>query len=221
MREPITWKWLGLCAYERALALQEIAWQRRRSGGPDVFLALEHPPTITLGRRATAGDVLVDSHELARRGVAYHATERGGRATYHGPGQLVLYPIVHLRERGLGVRAFVWLLEDVMLAIAATTGVRAERDPRGHGIWTTRGKLGAVGIRVRDDVTLHGLALNVNADLANYDLITPCGMRGLGITSLAAEGATVTMTDVVAVAAHVCARRFDGRVVAVHEEARP
>lgn len=220
MREPMTWQWLGLCTYERALALQEAAWAARRSGGPDVCLALEHPPTITLGRRGTATDVLASAHELARRGFTCHATERGGRATYHGPGQLVLYPIVHLRARGLGVRTFVWLLEDIMLEVAAAMGVDAHRDARGHGIWTARGKLGAIGIRVRDDVTLHGLALNVNLDLSGYRLIAPCGVPGLAVTSLAAEGAAVAVGDVLAAAATACARRFDSRPAEASEEAR-
>jgi lipoate-protein ligase B len=221
MREPITWQWLGLCAYGRSLALQEAAWNACRHGASDVCFALEHPPTVTLGRRATATDVLRDADELARRGVALHMTERGGRATYHAPGQLVLYPIVHLRARGLGVRAFVGLLEDVMLDIAAAVGVAATRDPRGHGVWTARGKLGAVGIRVRDDVSLHGLALNVTIDRAGFDLIAPCGMPGLAVTSLAAEGANVSVADVVDVAAHAVARRFGGdRRRSLGEEAR-
>jgi lipoate-protein ligase B len=220
MREPITWKWLGLCAYDRALALQEAAWHGRRSGGPDVCFALEHPPTVTLGRRATTSDVLLDAMDLVRRGVALHATDRGGRATYHAPGQLVLYPIVDLRARGLGVRTFVWLLEEVMIEIAAAVGVAAARDARGHGVWTARGKLGAVGIRVRDDVSLHGLALNVTIDRAGFDLIAPCGTPGLAITTLAAEGANVTVADVVDVAAGAVARRFGGVRPALGEEAR-
>jgi lipoyl(octanoyl) transferase len=221
MREPILWQWLGLCAYERALALQQAAWNARRSGGPDVCFALEHPPTITLGRRATAADVLVDREPLSRRGVMVHRTERGGRATYHAPGQLVVYPVVHLRERGLGIRTFVSMLEDIMLEIASAVGVAAARDVRGHGIWTARGKLGAVGIRVRDDVSVHGLALNVDLDRSGFDLIAPCGTPGLAITSLAAEGANVTVADVVAIAARACARRFDGMRSREAEEARP
>ena len=220
MREPITWQWLGLCAYERALALQEAAWDARRTGGPDVCLALEHPPTITLGRRGTVTDVLASDDELARRGFTRHATERGGRATYHGPGQLVLYPIVHLRERGLGVRSFVWLLEEIMLEIAGTMGITAHRDARGHGVWTARGKLGAVGIRVRDDVTLHGLALNVSLDLSGYGLIAPCGVPGLAVTSLAAEGAAAAVVDVLGAAEAACRRSFDDRHREATEEAR-
>lgn len=207
MREPISWKWLGLRAYEDALAEQERAWRACRAGGPDVCLALEHFACVTLGRRADVGDV-VAPRALRERGFTCHRTERGGRATYHAPGQLVLYPIVHLGARGLGVQRFVWLLEDVMLEVAAAVGVAAERDHRGRGVWTARGKLGAVGIRVREGVSLHGLALNVNVDLTGYDLIAPCGVRGLPVTSLRAEGAAVDVADLLAAAEHACRRRF-------------
>lgn len=223
MSEPISWKWLGLCTYEQGLAWQEAAWTARCAGGRDVCLALEHPPTVTLGRRGTAGDILVSADDLAHRGVSCHLTERGGRATYHAPGQLVLYPIVHLAERDIGVRRFVSLLEDVMLDVAAAAGVAAQRSARGHGIWTTRGKLGAVGIRVRDGVSTHGLALNVNLDLAGYALIAPCGEPGLTVTSLQAEGADVDVVDLLGTAERACVGRFGGSTPARTSgaEARP
>jgi lipoate-protein ligase B len=219
MREPISWKWLGLCAYEHALAEQEMAWSACRAGGPDACLALEHFPCITLGRRADARDLLWSPEALRDRGFTCHGTERGGRATYHAPGQLVLYPIVHLAARGLGVERFVWLLEDVMLEIAAAAGVTAARDPRGRGIWTARGKLGAVGIRVREGVSLHGLALNVTIDLSGYDLIAPCGVRGLPVTSLRAEGASVRVVDLLDAAERACRSRFGGSAARASEAA--
>ena len=220
MREPVSWKWLGLCAYEHALALQEAAWTARRDGGPDVCLALEHPPTITLGRRATARDVVVSDAELGERGVACHAIERGGQATYHAPGQLVLYPVVHLGDRGLGVRAFVWCLEEIMLGVCEAVGVSAARDARGHGIWTARGKLGAVGIRVREGISTHGLALNVDLDLAGYGLIAPCGVPGLPVTSLRAEGVDVDVAALVPIAKDACRRVLD-RTAGAEMEAHP
>ena len=220
MREPVSWKWLGLCAYEDALAHQEAAWTARRLGGRDVCFALEHPPTITLGRRGTAADVVASDDELAARGVGRHAIERGGHATYHAPGQLVLYPIVHLAERGFGVRTFVWCLEEIMLGICDAVGVRATRDARGHGVWTARGKLGAIGIRVRDGVSTHGLALNVDLDLAGYDLIAPCGVRGLPVTSLRAEGTDIDMQTLVPIAKAACRRMFDSAIGA-EVEAHP
>lgn len=212
MRGPISWKWLGLCTYEDALTQQERSWSARRAGGPDVCLALEHAPCVTLGRRADARDVLSPPELLHRSGVTCHRTERGGRATYHAPGQLVLYPIVHLGARDLGVERFVWLLEDVMLEVAASAGVRAERDPRGRGIWTARGKLGAVGIRVRERISMHGLALNVSIDLAGYGHIAPCGMPDVAVTSLRAEGATATVADLLPAAERACNRRFGADV---------
>lgn len=220
MREPVSWQWLGLCAYEHALALQDAAWAARREGGPDVCLALEHPPTITLGRRATEHDVVASEAELGLRGVARHAIERGGQATYHAPGQLVIYPIVHLGDRGLGVRTFVWCLEEIMLAICGVIGVHATRDVRGHGIWTARGKLGAVGIRVRDGISTHGLALNVDLDLAGYELIAPCGVRGLPVTSLHAEGANVDVRTLLPIA-EAASRRILDRPVRADVETHP
>lgn len=220
MREPISWKWLGVCAYEHALALQDAAWAARRDGGPDVCFALEHPPTITLGRRATVQDLIASDTELGERGVACHAIERGGQATYHAPGQLVLYPIVHLGDRGLGVRSFVWGLEEIMLGICAAVGISATRDARGHGVWTERGKLGAVGIRVREGISTHGLALNVDLDLAGYELIAPCGVPGLPVTSLRAEGADVDVRTIVPIAENVCRRVLD-RAARAETEAHP
>jgi lipoyl(octanoyl) transferase len=220
MWEPISWEWLGLCAYERSLAHQEAAWERRRRGGRDVCLALEHPATITFGRRTGRDDLRVDDAELAHRGIMSHRVERGGFATYHAPGQLVIYPIVGLAERGFGVRTFVWRLEQIMIDVARTAGVVAHRDPRGRGVWTARGKLGAVGIRVRDGVSTHGIALNVDLDLTGYALITPCGVRDLPITSLRREGATVRVADVLPAAEQACRRHFEAAGPRRAEEAR-
>jgi lipoate-protein ligase B len=206
----MAWEYLGLCAYDRALALQEARWQACRQGAPDSCLALEHPPTITLGRRATLDDLRVSRAALAARGIACVVTERGGRATYHGPGQLVLYPIVDLRALGVGVGGFVWTLEEIMIEVAAAFGVRAGRDPRGRGVWTVHGKLGAVGIRVRSGVTTHGLALNVAGDAEPYRLIAPCGIPDLPVTSLVREGARGASVA----AASTVARRACNRLLA-------
>lgn len=219
MREPVTWDWLGLCTYDDALARQERAWQSCCDGGPEVCFALEHPATITFGRRATPEDVLITTSDLRARGVACRDSERGGRATYHAPGQLVLYPIVHLERRGWGVARFVALLEEVMVEIAAVAGIVARRDPRGHGVWTKNGKLGSLGIRVRNGVSLHGLALNVDVDLSGFDLIAPCGMKDVRMTSLRTEGARVTLSGLLSVAEHAVRRRLD-RLGAPADEVR-
>jgi lipoate-protein ligase B len=207
MSAPIRWQWLGRCAYDRALARQEACWRARRDGGPDVVLAVEHPPTVTFGKRSTAADLDVADDALTARGIAHVAVDRGGRATFHGPGQLVLYPIVALAPRGFGVADFVWTLEQIMIDIAARVGIVADRDRRGPGVWTNGAKLGAVGIRVREGVTLHGLALNVTTDLAAFDLITPCGMPDVRVTSLRAQGAQhITVHDVLPIAEEIAPR---------------
>ena len=207
MREPVAWEYLGLCAYDRALTLQEARWRECRQGAPGTCLALEHPPTITFGRRATLDDLRVSREALAVRGITCVVTERGGRATYHGPGQLVLYPIVDLRALGLGVGEFVWTLEQIMIEVTAAFGVRARRDARGRGVWTAHGKLGAVGIRVRAGVSTHGLALNIATDVEPYRLIAPCGTPDLPVTSLVREGARrASVATALAVARRACTR---------------
>lgn len=221
MSAPVAWQWLGRCAYDDALARQEACWRRRREGGPDVCLAVEHPPTVTLGKRATVAELRVTESELAGRGVPCVAVERGGYATYHGPGQLVLYPIVALAPRGFGIADFVATLEAIMIEVAWSCGIRAHRDPRGHGVWTSRGKLGAVGIRVRNGISTHGLALNVTTDLAAYEVITPCGLAGVPLTSLAAEGATESIADLLPAAeASACHRLGGATLEAPRAEAR-
>jgi lipoyl(octanoyl) transferase len=207
MSAPIVWRWLGRCAYEPALAQQEASWRVRRAGGSDVCLALEHPPTVTLGKRATRAELRVSEAMLAARGIPCVTVERGGYATYHGPGQLVLYPVVALAARGFGIASFVWTLEAIMIALAARFGVMARRDVHGRGVWTERGKLGAVGIRVRDGISQHGLAINVTTDLAAFDLITPCGVAGMPVTSLRAEGvADASVVRVLAAAEEIACR---------------
>jgi lipoate-protein ligase B len=207
MRAPMVWRHLGLVAYEPALALQETCWQARTQGGPDTCLALEHPPTITSGRRTRQHDLCASRAELVERGIAYVETERGGALTYHGPGQLVLYPIVGLRARGFGVREFVTALEEIMIEIARAFGIGARRDGRGRGGWTARGKLGAGGIGVGAGVSTHGLALNVAADLEPYRWIVPCGMTDVRMTSLEREGARdVSVAAVLPMAERACAR---------------
>lgn len=187
MQEPIAWYHLGLCSYDDGLQAQERHWRARCDGGPNVGLVLEHPPTVTVGRRGTAQDLRVSRATLTEHGIACIATDRGGQATYHGPGQLVLYPIVDLHALGITVPCFVWTLEETMLRVAAHFGVEATRDSRGRGVWTPRGKLGAVGIRVRRHITTHGLALNVDPDLHPFRLIVPCGLPDAPVTSLTRE----------------------------------
>ncbi len=219
MREPITWHWLGLCAYDDARWRQERAWRACRENGSEVCFALEHPATITFGRRVTRDDVQVSAADLRTRGIVCRDTERGGRATYHAPGQLVLYPIVHLARRGWGVARFVTLLEDVMEEIAAVAGIATRRDARGRGVWTEYGKLGSIGIRVRDGVSTHGCALNVEVDLSGFALIAPCGMKDVRMTSLRMEGANANVLDLVPAAERALRQRLDPTHESVREVA--
>jgi lipoate-protein ligase B len=178
---------LGRLAYAEAMRLQdEVVDARLRGKVPDTLLLVEHLPVITLGRRGSLSDIYVSEDELARRGIQVKHTTRGGLVTYHGPGQLVGYPIVSLRERGLRVPEYVHTLEASIIAALAEIGVSAFRDPEHIGVWTDRGKIGAIGIAQRHGVTLHGFAVNLQPHLEHFRLINPCGIGEHGVTSAAA-----------------------------------
>lgn len=173
----------GVVPYAEAEELQERLWSARcHEEILDTVLVLQHPPVITLGQSGGLEDVRVSIKQLAARGVELHSTNRGGRATFHGPGQLVVYPIVKLPDRDL--HTYLWKLEEAIIRTVSAWGVAADRDERYPGVWVDRDKLAAVGIAVRDDVTTHGAALNVNVDLSYFDLITPCGIADRGVTSM-------------------------------------
>jgi lipoate-protein ligase B len=165
-------------------------WQRETaacvaSGAPEALAVLQHAPVYTLGRRARRDSFLVDAETLARRGAAIVETDRGGDVTFHGPGQLIAYPILDLRARGLAASDYVRLLEEVMLRTVGALGIGAVRSPGRPGIWAGDAKLGAVGVRIQRGVTTHGLALNVDPDLLWFDAIVPCGLKGVEVTSMA------------------------------------
>lgn len=190
---------LGLLAYAEAHALQVELAARRKQGAieNDLFLAVEHPPVFTLGRRGNREHLGVTETFLASLGITVVPIERGGEITYHGPGQLVLYPIFSLRQARLTVSDYVYRLEEVMRLVAADFGVSAARDVRNHGVWVGNNKLGSIGIAIRHGIAFHGLALNVNNDLEPFGWINPCGLRGIGMTSLVAErGAACPMEAV-------------------------
>jgi len=178
---------LGRIAYADACRLQdELVEQRRNDEIADTLLLLEHPPVITLGRRATLDDVYLSEAALRQRGIALEKTTRGGLVTYHGPGQLVGYPIVKLRARGLTVTCYVRALELAIISVLAETGIAARIDEGHVGVWTDQGKIAAIGVAQRHGVTLHGFAVNLQPDLAHFELINPCGIGDLGVTSAAA-----------------------------------
>ena len=190
---PIDSVWLGRADYRPVWALQkELAGARARDEIPDRLLLVEHPAVLTLGRQADERHVLADAAELARRRIELIRVERGGEVTYHGPGQLVAYPIVALSRRGLLLRPFVRALEAAMVATCAAFGVAADRRDGHPGSWVdvdrpAPRKIGALGIRVERGVSYHGIALNIDVDLRDFDLIDPCGMPGLVSTSIAEE----------------------------------
>jgi lipoyl(octanoyl) transferase len=170
------------------VALQERLEALRLEGGaPETLIVLEHPPVITLGHRGNRDNVLASRETLASLGVEVFRTSRGGDATYHGPGQVVAYPIVSLRALDLAVGEFVGVLEEAMIRTAADHGVRARRIEGTPGIFVGEDKVGAVGLHVSRGVTTHGLALNVEPDLGHFDLIVPCGLKDHGVTSLRHE----------------------------------
>lgn len=164
-----------------------VKWRLADRGRPDIFLVVEHLPVFTLGSRGGRESLTVSEDFVQNHGVDIVQTERGGDITYHGPGQLVVYPIVHLKESRLTVRSFVDKLEEVMIACSDDFGVKAGRDDRNRGIWVGNNKVGSIGIRVRHGVTFHGLALNVSLDFEHFGWIQPCGLSGVGVTSLSRE----------------------------------
>jgi lipoate-protein ligase B len=191
-------EWLGEVPYREALALQEEAIAARRSGSRgDRLLLLEHPPVVTRGSAARPENLRVAENELASRGIELFSAHRGGDVTYHGPGQLVGYPIVDLAARGApDVERFLRLLEGALVDALAMLSVPARCIPGMTGVFVadeTQGplrKIASIGIGLRHWVTFHGFALNVSLDLAGFDVIVPCGLQGVEMTSVARESGT-------------------------------
>jgi lipoyl(octanoyl) transferase len=185
---PLEVRRLGLMPYAEALALQRALVEARRAGRiPDTLLLVEHPHVLTLGVRGDGGrsHVLATAAALAARGVEILETGRGGDITYHGPGQVVGYPIIDLKPDRCDVHRYVRDLEDVLIRTASDYGVLAERVEGLTGVWVGREKLAAIGVRVARWITSHGFAFNVTTNLDYFDLIVPCGIADRGVTSLA------------------------------------
>jgi len=212
---PIEVHRLGRCGYEETLALQEEARARVIAGNaPEQLLLVEHPPVITLGRRGDARHVLVPRAPVLR-------VSRGGDVTYHGPGQLVGYPILDLGRRGRDIDRYLRALEEVLIAVAGRFGLAAGRQRGRTGVWLGNDKLAAIGVGIRRWVTMHGFALNV-ADLrAEFAAIVPCGLAGIGVTSLEqATGRCPAMADVEALVLDEFRRVFGPADVTVGQAAR-
>jgi lipoyl(octanoyl) transferase len=191
---------LGRVGYDEALALQrERVEQRRANRIPDLLLLLEHPPVITFGVRSevSRSNVVATGERLGELGIAIHETGRGGDVTYHGPGQIVGYPILDLRPDRCDVHKYVRDLEEVMIRTCADYGVAAGRIAGLTGTWVGAEKIGAIGIRISRWITSHGFAFNVQTDLDHFKLIVPCGITDRGVTSLErVTGQSISMPDV-------------------------
>ena len=179
---------LGMREYRAAYDLQRrLHFQVVAGELPDLLLLLEHPHVYTLGRRGRQSDVLVSEATLHELGIGVHTTDRGGETTYHGPGQLVGYPIVNLRRWGGGARDYVETLERTLISALDELGIAAHSAGKPTGVWVGDAKIAAIGVRVSRSVTMHGFALNVSPDLSFFDHIVPCGMPEARVTSMAEE----------------------------------
>ncbi len=180
-------RFLGRIGYAEATELQNRIARGLKDGDPealDQLLLLEHPPVITLGRNAQEEDVLLDPAALRALGVSVQRTDRGGQVTYHGPGQLVGYPILTLQGDRRDVARYLRDLEEVLIRTLARFGIAAGRAPGLTGVWAGEEKIAAIGVHLSRWVTTHGFALNVETELSHFDLIVPCGLRSRGVTSM-------------------------------------
>ena len=179
---------LGTTSYRDVHRLQQhLQAQRREGSGEDSLLLTEHRPVLTLGRSHPEPDLRVPLEQVASRGVEIVQTERGGDITYHGLGQLVAYGIVDLKAWEMGVLDYVTGLEETVIGVLADWGLRGDRQPGARGVWIAGRKVASLGLNVRRGVTMHGIALNVATDLTGFDLINPCGMQSVEMTSLSRE----------------------------------
>jgi lipoyl(octanoyl) transferase len=179
---------LGTTSYRDVHRLQQrLQEQRREGGGEDALLLTEHRPVITLGRAHAEADLKVSPADVAAKGIEIIPTERGGNITYHAPGQIVAYGIIDLKAWGLDVTTYVQKLEETVIGVLADWGLRGERRPGARGVWVAGRKVASLGLNVRRGVTMHGVALNVATDLDGFDLINPCGMQDVEMTSISRE----------------------------------
>ena len=181
------YKWLGQVEFGKARNIEEqLVYEVAAKEKNHSILFLEHPPTYTLGRSGNPSHLLITEDRLKEMGAVLYRTDRGGDITFHGPGQLVGYPVLDLKQLGLGIRTYVRGIEEVLIKAISAFGVKAERISGFPGVWIGDGKIAAVGVRLnRNKITSHGFALNVNNDLSYFSGIIPCGIKNKGVTSLA------------------------------------
>jgi lipoate-protein ligase B len=177
---------LGLIDYQKAWDLQHLLWSKRVEGElPDLLLFLEHPHVITLGRRGNRSHLLASQEVLEAMRIPIFHVERGGDVTYHGPGQMVVYPIFDLKEYGYRLIRYIGQLEEVILRILKDFGIEGRRDPLNRGVWVDGEKIASVGVAIKRWVSFHGFSLNYETDLKYFELINPCGLEEKKMTSMA------------------------------------
>ncbi|MCH7697766.1 MAG: lipoyl(octanoyl) transferase LipB [Chloroflexi bacterium] len=209
----------GLVDYDGALAMQRQAVEDCRSDGQARLFLLEHPHTYTLGARGDTGHLLADEERLLLLGASLRRTDRGGDITYHGPGQLVGYPIVNLKRWHEGPRWYVRSLEQVLIETLADSGIEGRSVDGRPGVWAGDSKIAAIGVRVSRGITSHGFALNVDPDLEYFSHIVPCGLPDITVTSMARElGKAPQMPDVMDTVSAVFGRVFDLKMVSPDRE---
>jgi lipoate-protein ligase B len=191
-RDPVRALWvcnLGLVEFDEALVLQRAVARARIAGDipEDVLLLCEHPPVVTLGRGFKPAHLLVDEAALGARGIALREAERGGDVTLHAPGQLVGYPVMDLKRHRQDLHWYLRQVEECLIRAMAAIGITAAREDKRTGVWTHGRKLASIGVHARDWVTWHGFALNVTTDLALFDVMVPCGLDGVTMTSVQRE----------------------------------
>jgi len=213
---------LGRREYGEMLELQRAVARARISGDvdQDVLLLVEHPAVVTLGRASKDAHVLATPEQLAKRGVQLFEVERGGDVTFHGPGQLVGYPIIDLKRHTQDLHWYLRRVEELLIRALASFGIVGERVEKYTGVWTNGRKIASIGVHARDWVTWHGFALNVSTELSYFDLIVPCGIPEVAMTSIQREiGRDVTLREVADVVVHATAEVFglEARSIALAE----
>ncbi len=214
---------LGRIEYMQARELQKQLADAVAAGSPDTLLLLEHPPTYTLGVRGSDAGLLIPRESLLRQGAAVYNVDRGGDVTFHGPGQLVGYPVLNLAKLGTGIRLYLRFLEEVMIRALRSFGLSAVRIDGYTGAWVNDEKIGAIGVKITSKrITQHGFAFNANTDLSYFGHIVPCGIRDKGVTSLSRIlGHDVPLPQLAAIIAEHFGYVFEKEMVEIHPDMLP